>query len=114
MLKAVYAILGGCIRIKPFCILPEWWNGIHEGLKILWSLTLWVRVPPSAPRGVVLRQLAEVEPSSGCSSSVERSVWDREVGGPIPLTPTQKDKSSYESKKISAQKATSCVARNSN
>ncbi len=25
---------------------------------------------------------------TGCSSSVERSVWDREVGGPIPLTPT--------------------------
>ena len=24
----------------------------------------------------------------GCSSSVERSVWDREAGGPIPLTPT--------------------------
>ena len=26
---------------------------------------------------------------SGCSSSVERSVWDREAGGPIPLTPTK-------------------------
>ena len=24
----------------------------------------------------------------GRSSSVERSVWDREVGGSIPLTPT--------------------------
>ncbi len=24
----------------------------------------------------------------GCSSSVERSVWDREAGGSIPLTPT--------------------------
>ena len=26
---------------------------------------------------------------SGYSSSVERSVWDREAGGPIPLTPTK-------------------------
>jgi hypothetical protein len=26
--------------------------------------------------------------STGCSSSVERSVWDREAAGPIPVTPT--------------------------
>lgn len=25
-----------------------WWNGIHVGLKIQWSKTLWVRVPPPA------------------------------------------------------------------
>ena len=24
----------------------------------------------------------------GCSSSVERPVWDRKVAGPIPVTPT--------------------------
>ena len=26
--------------------MPQWWNGRHEGLKILWEeIPVWVRVP---------------------------------------------------------------------
>lgn len=28
---------------------------------------------------------------AGCSSSVERPVWDRKAGGSIPLTPTKSE-----------------------
>ena len=39
-----------------------------------------VRVPPWV-RKIIL---------SGSSSSVERSLWEREVQGPIPWTPTER------------------------
>ena len=42
---------------------------------------MWVRVPLAAHECLTCR--------TGCSSSVERPVWDREAGGPIPLTPTE-------------------------
>ena len=29
-------------------ILP-WWNGRHEGLKILWPLAVWVQIPLGVP-----------------------------------------------------------------
>ena len=34
--------LGSRVRVPFFALrLPEWWNGRHEGLKILWLLQLW-------------------------------------------------------------------------
>ena len=34
---------------------PEWWNGRHEGLKILWPLTaVGVQVPLRVPKGTLL------------------------------------------------------------
>ena len=29
--------------------MREWWNGIHEGLKIPWARLLRVQIPPPAP-----------------------------------------------------------------
>ena len=29
-----------CIKVNIFCLPPGWWNGRHEGLKILWPLRL--------------------------------------------------------------------------
>ena len=41
---------GGMVYIPllPKALMPRWWNGIHAGLKILWLLALWVRIPPWA------------------------------------------------------------------
>ena len=56
--------------------VPGWRNGIRVGLKIQWLQSL----EGSSP---------SLGTNSGTSSSVERSVWDREVQGSIPWSPTR-------------------------
>ncbi len=58
-----------------YIVEPGCWNGRQCRLKIC------------CPQG---REGSTPSPGtfSGCSSSAERCVWDADVGGSIPLTPT--------------------------
>ena len=61
-----------------------------RALRALVRKGVWVRLPLAALESST--EFFSINTTSiifsGCSSSVERSVWDREAGGPIPLTPT--------------------------
>lgn len=59
--------------------MPRWWNGRHEGLKSLY--------PQGCESSTLSRGTIDLR---GIAQLVERAVWDREVGGSSPLSPTKR------------------------